>query len=72
MSKVQGIKLVLREDSKGRLSAVQGAKMYLVAEGDEVSTEELKGVVSFGIPERGVDDLLYITVTMPLLEVVYE
>lgn len=66
-----GIKLVLPAKSKNMLSCASGAKIYVVEEKSGNVVQELIGVVTFGIPETGPDSTLYITVTMPLLDVVY-
>jgi hypothetical protein len=71
MSKIEGIRLVLPAKAKGKLSTASATKVYLVEELSDIPLHELKGVTSFGVPEANADGVLSITVTMPLLEVVY-
>jgi len=72
MSNLFGIKMVLPAKAKNKLSTGSGTKFYLVDEAGEATPIELKSISSFSLPETGADNILSITITLPLLDVGYD
>jgi hypothetical protein len=53
-----------------KFQSVAGSKVYYV---DHLGQKiELKDVVKFSVPESEVDSVLFVTVTLPLLNVTYQ
>jgi len=72
MSNLYGIKMVLPAVAKNKLASAARTKFYMVDEAGESVPVELKNVTSFSVPETGADNILSITITLPLLDVGYD
>jgi hypothetical protein len=71
MSNLKGIKMVLPAGTKNRLACGSGTKFYLIDEAGTSTPIELS-VSSFSVPETGADNILSVTITLPLLDVGYD
>lgn len=67
MSKVnEGIVVVFPKDNKGGLAITGAGTKFYTQDGHEI-----KGVVAFGIPKTGRDDILGVQITVALSEIKY-
>ena len=69
MSDIGGLEVLFGEKSH-RLQCLNGSKVfYHDGEGHKI---ELKEVVAVGMPTTAVDSILYVTITMPLLDIKFK
>ena len=67
MSKLnEGVVMALPKDGRGGVSVSTGTKFYTL-DGSEIT-----GVVAFGVPKTGVDEILVVQLTVSLSEIKYE
>jgi hypothetical protein len=72
MSNLYGVSVVLPVKSKNKFSTAATTKFYLVDESGSEVPIELKGVTSFNIPETGANDILSVSINLPLFEIKYD